>query len=662
MERFMKLHTLLCLITITIVMYRCQNSTSPIPVASEKNTTVSGVVYQPDGTTPAVGARVMIRPVDALAVPTTGALGKVSSIKDTVLTGNEGTFSFDTPLETGIYMIEAMSDNNVVKIDSVEVSSRNEPVITPPATLRPAGAIRGSIVFPGECDPRNVFVLVFGIDRFTQVNDDGTFCFANLGSGMYSIRIISTMEGYGVFDVNTIRIVPADTTDLGAIILPQDGLPIPQNLTCICDTVLQQVMVRWNKCDMPNITGYALYRRLADSNELLKDPVILGSVDDTSIIDVSVSTGYRYEYRVAARGSDRSLFWVPTPGSDGYEYWAATMGPDGFEYREAPLGSDNGEGLKSDGVTVTVASYFTVDTIINVSESEIGNVREMNDMAVNENGDCYFTDNNEKCIKVFDRDMRFKRSVGKDLQCIPQGVKVAENGTVIVLNEMSTFYLFDSSGVLVDSIADSALIRSHVRGFDIKDSLIYCFALTFDGLHIGSQTFYVYTFTGGQIRAWQYNEGGSIVCILKGDDDKIYITSRMSPNSTTTVDDTLYLDTLNWIMVYDTLGTLLNQIPVPGCRGDLGFEYIPSIAYDDDDDLLYVTYNDGYDCKFRPFVECVIKAIDNSGRVMATYKDYEENGLMANSSHIKLLSTGELVQYICTSSDPKLVRLNPLKR
>ncbi len=608
------------LISAALLICQCQTNTPSVTDIEPENTVISGVIFQSDGATPAVGAKVMIRPVDFLIVPEETVLGKKSSVKDTVQTNDKGVFSFDTSIETGTYLIEAMSANDMVLIDSVEVKGNNITITTQPAILKPAGAIKGNIILPGGGNYQDVFVLAFGIDRFTRVKEDGSFCFTNLGEGTYSIRVVSLTEDYGTFDTTGIKVVSADTTDIGAVALPFEGIQVPQNLTYTYDTLLLQVTLRWNKCNALNVKEYAVYRRFADSNMVFEEPIVRRPGSDTVFIDNTAMHDFRYEYRVAA------------------------------------VGMNDEEGTKSDGVIVTTASYFTVDTLFKIYEGEIKYLSMRMDVAVSRNGDLYFTDHVNNCVQVFDRDMNFKRRIGEGyFTCWPRQIKVDENDLIFILGAHKDsvdsihplIYILDTAGTIRDSITDLKMdLKSDlIQRFDIKDSLIYI-------INNWGKAIDIYTYDGMQLRSWPYSWGNRIAI---GADQKVYIAGKC------------------YLMVYDTLGNTLSKVPIPGCSDEVFG--IVGIEYDAAGENLYILSSQDFkcdNCDYR-IVKVKLQVFDKNNNLIATfYKN--ELGPSVWFSNFELADNGDVVIYYSWMGLPEqivsddltdhaeLVRLNPLKR
>ncbi len=616
----MKYGTQLLLVLTTLLLHHCQNSSPTITGHVPENGAVSGIILNTDGVTPAAGARVMIRPRDFLAEPAAEGLGKLNSIKDTVMTSSEGAFSFDTFIENGTYLIEAMSDNDIVIIDSVRVT-HDRAITTPPATLQPAGTIKGSVLNSEGRAVKDVFVLAFGIDRFTRVTEDGSFRFTNLGAGTYALRILSLTENYGAFDTSDINVVAADTTDIGIVTLQSDNLPVPQNLTASYDTTTMRVTLCWNRCTVPGVTGYAVFRRIADSNMVFANLNSRYPLTDTDtvMIDSTAQQDDRYEYRVAATGVNHEA------------------------------------GTKSNSVFVTAASYFSVDTSFTLSENEFLPAALPMEIAVSDNGDLYFTDVTNHCVQVFDRTMNFKRRIGEGYLTNPRKIVIDENGRVIVScvrplsgpydsngsiidtleSPVSKFYIFNTAGGMVDSITDTVLSRQRIIDFDAKDSLVYLIEYNSTGYSVS-----IYTYSGTRLRSW-FQDVNWIQKILKGRNDQLFLGYSSDSNY--------------GINLYDTLGTLVSQQYA-------GRGLLYDMAYDESNNQLYLLLEDYYiDSESSTVRRTTFQVYDENYQLKATM--HKDAGFSTrNYSNFHLSGNGETVifynpYYYYT---PELIRCNPL--
>lgn len=274
-------------------------TSSPVETGKNAGAAIAGIIYMPDGITPAAGAVVHIRPRSTLA-DTSGYLPKSFSDTATVTTDHSGRFAFNTILNTGTFVIEADDgDNNHAIIEKVMIHNPDS-TIEVADTLKPAGTIKGLVYLTEGGDLLNVFVLAFGIDRFAQVENDGNFRFEHLAEGSYDIRLISSLDDYGTLDTNAVPVISADTTDLDTIILPFKGIPTPKDLAISYDTLNQTVRLAWAQVDTNLCDGYNVYRAIKGRNFSLITQTPLPQTT-LEYLDSAVQVDTVYEYRVVAR-------------------------------------------------------------------------------------------------------------------------------------------------------------------------------------------------------------------------------------------------------------------------------------------------------------------------------------------------------------------------
>ncbi len=364
------------------------------------NPQIAGVFYLPDGHTPAAGVRVHIRPRNSLA-DTSGFGGLAKSLADTasVVTNHSGRFAFDTTIDTGTYVITSESGDNAVLVDSVIVKSKDSTVTLPPDTLKPAGALKGVIRLSEGGDPRKVFVLAFGIDRFARVNADGSFKFSALAEGKYDLRLISSLDNYGVLDTGSVSVRSADTTDLGTISLPFTGIPTPKNVRLSYDTLRQIVTLTWAKADTSLAKGYNVYRQHVDSGLVKLNAAV---ISDT-------------------------VYWDSMPFQD-----------NSYTYQVKAVDKSGNEGLLSVGVGVIIAGGFKpVAMYGNGQGSANGQFVALVGITVDDSGNVYCVDDGNSRIQKFDKGGNFLftwGSLGSDTGKFnhPKGIAQDSLGNVYV--------------------------------------------------------------------------------------------------------------------------------------------------------------------------------------------------------------------------------------
>lgn len=263
------------------------------------NGMIVGVIFNKDGSF-AKNANVSLRKRSSLADTSGTMLKKIVAIDTaTTITNDSGKFVIDS-IDTGTYVILSTDGtNNIALNDSVYVRCKDSMIIVPNDTLKPAGAIKGIIKLAERGDVRKVFVLAFGVDRFAKVNTDGSFKMSALAEGKYSLRFISSLDNYGVLDLENISVQSSDTTNLDTINLPFTGIPTPKGIKVSYDTLKQIVSLAWNKLDSSIVHSFNIYKRNIDSNTVLQrlnsNPIV-----DTIFLDSNGSQDQTYEYMIAA--------------------------------------------------------------------------------------------------------------------------------------------------------------------------------------------------------------------------------------------------------------------------------------------------------------------------------------------------------------------------
>ena len=284
--------------TLTGLSWECTSPTSTAGNGSDVgNAAVAGRLYHSDGIEPAAGVAVAIRPRNTLADTSGSGLARSMADTATVITDDSGRYAFDSTLDAGTYVIEAASGNDAVLIDSVAVQDADSTVDLPPDTLKPAGALKGVIRLSEGGDPRKVFVLAFGIDRFASVDSLGRFRFEGLAEAAYDLRIISSLDDYGVLDQSGVAVASADTTDLDTLELPFGGIPTVKGLSLSYDTLKQIVTLTWKQADTTLVSGYNVYRKHPDSSFVKINASV---IENTVFADSALAEDGAYEYLVTA--------------------------------------------------------------------------------------------------------------------------------------------------------------------------------------------------------------------------------------------------------------------------------------------------------------------------------------------------------------------------
>ncbi len=368
---------------------------------------VTGVLYLSNGESPASDIPVAIRPRNTLAQPF--ELGEESMDTVEVLTDQGGYYKFHNGLNPGTYVVEASNGNDVVLIDSIVVRESDSSINLGADTLQPAGALKGVIRLSEGGDPRKVFILAFGIDRFASVDSLGQFRFEGLAESGYDLRLISSLDDYGVLDFRGVAVVSADTTDLDTLELPFEGIPTPKGLSLTYDTLRQIVTLTWNQADIALVTGYNVYRRHHDSG-LVK--INSAPITDTTYADSTAQQDQIYTYHVKA---------VDKTGN---------------------------EGLLSTEVAVDVVPTFAVvDSIVKGFAAADGNFGHLPRGVISSDGDYFIIDDTNRWLQKINSTGEFVFKV--DTFNTPAGICLYEDSTIYVADRNGQEVLvFDYQGIL----------------------------------------------------------------------------------------------------------------------------------------------------------------------------------------------------------------------
>jgi hypothetical protein len=417
-----------------LFLLKCTNPTQTTGNGSGSGNAVVGKLYQSDGKTPAKGVRVHIRPQKTLGDTAGGGLGKRMADTASVVTDSAGRFAFDSTLDTGTYIVEAVSGNDAALIDSVVVKNKAATDTLYPDTLKPAGALKGVIKLSEGGDPRKVFILAFGIDRFARVNADGSFKFSGLAEAKYDLRLISSLDNYGVLDTPNVVVTASETTDLKTIELPFTGIPTPKNVTIAYDTLKQIVTLTWSKADTALVKSYNVYRRNVDSN--------------TVAVRINVSPVADTVYRDSTGVQDQT-----------------------YEYLIAAVNKGTTEGTKSTGRSVKVVEAYSLsDTILTLAEPTFsmkvfaGKIYVAVAPISSDSGKLQIYDLDGNLIKEW----KIPRGLYKGDEVF-NAIDVANENSIFIVNRDNDVIHFDSTGVVLDSLH----FEFNIRGIAVSDSNVY---------------------------------------------------------------------------------------------------------------------------------------------------------------------------------------------
>lgn len=315
------------------------------------NSAVVGTVYRSDGTTPAEGAIVRIRPVDTIVIFSSNLTVETG----TTTTDADGFFTFDQTFDPGTYVIEAeYGDTNRALIASVTVTE-NSSTESVTLVLKHPGAITGTIHLTEGGDPRGVFIYAFGLDRFTTPDTNGEFTFDTLAEAVYDLRIFTVSNDYAVLDVFGVPVRSAEITELDTLTPLYTGIPKPKRLSWSYDTLKQIVSLSWAKCDTELVKGYRMYRKRSDSDFVR---ITTSPINDTVFADSFVVQDATYEYRITA---------VDEEGNEGhYSTGVSVVAAGGYVLVKGigTRGTGDGQFQEPRGITGDSAYVYIADYLL----------------------------------------------------------------------------------------------------------------------------------------------------------------------------------------------------------------------------------------------------------------------------------------------------------
>lgn len=290
------------LIVLSALLY-CTSDKIAGNASESGNPVVSGAIYNAHGQSAAVNALVVIRTKHTIAGYIDSGT-RNASLPESTFTDTHGFYGFDSNVAPGMYVIEASQGDYAVLIDSIVVTSKESTVNLKPDTLAATGTIHGTVRLSEGDDPRKAFVSAYGFDRSALVGADGTFSFDRLPAGRYHLLIWSAYDNYGVIDTENIEVRPSAVTDIGIIKMPYTGIANVTQPLAQYDTLLQQVVLRWQHPKTGNAASFNVYRRTLDPASAVFTQLNAFALADTQFTDTICEQNKTYEYRITALDKD----------------------------------------------------------------------------------------------------------------------------------------------------------------------------------------------------------------------------------------------------------------------------------------------------------------------------------------------------------------------
>ena len=541
------------------------------------NPVIVGMLYLPDGKTPACGATVSLRPKGSLAI------GLVKRMADTVtvVSDADGTFRIDT-IDTGTYVLESSDGNgNMALNDQVIVGNTDTTLVLPPDTLEPAGAIRGRIILSEGGDPGKVYVLVFGINRFSTVNEDGGFTIGLLAEGIYDLRVIAGLANYGMRDTMGVGVGSGDTTTLAPIAPPFIGNPTVKNLRLDYDTLRQIVSLSWSPLDTSRVIGVNIYRK-----EVERDSVFL-KINQMVVTDSFYLDSTSMQYRT-------------------------------YVYRIAVINKDSTEGIRSAELPVRMSSILTIDTTFDQCIYGREEKRKiLNTMTANDSGMFYVIDSSRNFIRILDTDFNERGLVGDSLLQTIGSVTITSGGNRVYISEldettgyMQSIFMYDRNGrieriIPIDNIHFSGNPELRIRAsavFTVDErERIFLTSSQQDSIYVCDTSGLILNEIGGFPASTEYGEKCFISSITASRSSDLFIyvypISIMTFNPEGILQHTLAIEDLK-IRYIDMISSTVSTMSVHAVLG---------LFIDPQAKRIYLTANTGDLCIFTMNGELIVK-------------------------------------------------------
>lgn len=223
----------------------------------------------------------------------------------TTRTDAEGRFAFDE-VPRGRYNILAEGGALRSFRDSVLVTGKGQSL--PDDTLRAPGSLAGTVRLQPQHDPRTATVQILGTQVYMNVAADGSFRLADLGSGQYRLRVVTTEPGYTPLFADASVSSGADT------VLPRplepfySGIPVVEGLTAT-PRPDGTILVSWKRSAYPKLQSYVVARD--DADVIIPKMESRARLSDTAYVDTIYSrtprsgqfayhdtVAHAFEYRV----------------------------------------------------------------------------------------------------------------------------------------------------------------------------------------------------------------------------------------------------------------------------------------------------------------------------------------------------------------------------
>lgn len=468
-------------IPILLLLAGCQGN-QPVSVDNTLHGNFTGKICNTDGS-PIKNAAVYLVP-DGYS-----AYSSNNMAIDSTTSNESGMYAFQVK-NSGTFNLLATDGSRSAFKKSISVNTKSVMNLED-QRLTEGGSLNGTVHLQGMRNHSSAVIILPGTNIYTIPTDStGNFLIPNLPQGTYTLRFLTTNEGFAITEL-TITVLSGKTTPVEPVEIPKKRYPVIENF----------------KADYNNLTMYA---------------TLSWTCSDTDMIDSFRIYCNREKNITPVKTVDRNTLSVQ------FDHLSLTT--DTFTYQIAALGTDGWEG---EAVSATpFVNKFPLSIKKYPVPDRIGNGLGISTCHINKYGiyALRFTsfEGDELDIIKLDTNLEFQQMSHFPILLSRYCTSVSsdKDGNLFILDQDSTdghytLFKFDKDLVIIDSLV--------VLQNDTLD--YFSFAVTSSG------NILLYNTVGGPFEDYNYNRANVQLTIAKVYDSDFNLISDTSYNERRTIVD-----------------------------------------------------------------------------------------------------------------------------